>query len=526
MQASAHRNVEQNWAAFKNAIQTTVEKNIPSRMTSCRYNLPWITPAIRRLCRKKQRYYKIAKRTKKEKHWQRFKECKIETRNALRKAHNDYVNNILNEGLAKNDNKKFWKYIKARKQDSMGISPLKHQGSLHTDNKTKAELLSNQFKSVFTPQTVNESAQMEGTPYPNIPPLHITQPGVQKLMESLKTNKASGPDNLPALILKELAPQLSQCLTEIFRQSLTSGKLPKDWKDAHIAPIFKKGNRHLAENYRPVSLTSICAKMMEHILCHHIRSHFDHHQILNQCQHGFRARHSCESQLITTMQDLLQNVEQKRQVDLLVLDLAKAFDKVPHRQVLQKVEHYGIRGNILAWLSDFLMDRTQSVVVDGEFSAPVPVTSGVPQGTVLGPVLFLAHINDLPSCVKSPTRLFADDCILYRPILSEDDHTILQQDLDNLANWASRWGMKFNATKCETMRVGTIKSNRIYSLDNHPLREVEHTKYLGVTISNDLSWSRHINNISAKGNSKLGFLWRNLSHCHSNIKKQAYVSLV
>ena len=520
------RSVEENWLKFKNVLQGLVDKYIPSRMTSCRHHLPWITPTIRRLCRKKCRLYNLARKSGKDKHWSNYKECKQQVRNALRNAHDDYINRILSEGLAQNDSKKFWKYIKAKKQDSLGVSPIKQNGTLHSDNKTKAELLSNQFKSVFTPKSNNNLPSMNGAPYPTIAPLNITEPGVKKLLQNIKVNKASGPDNLPARILKELAPNISGCLTQIFRQSLSTGTLPKDWKVAQIAPIFKKGNRHLPENYRPVSLTSLCAKIMEHILCHHIRNHLDKYKILTKCQHGFRAYHSCESQLITSTQDLLMSIENKIQTDVLVLDLAKAFDKVPHDMVLHKASHYGLRGEILLWLKDFLIGRSQSVVVDGIHSTSVEVTSGVPQGTVLGPTLFLIHINDLPESVSSTTRLFADDCILYRQIVSDNDHVVLQEDLNKLSSWASRWGMKFNATKCEAMSVGPLRTSYTYKLEGYALNVVNFTKYLGITIADDLSWSQHVNNITAKANSKIGLLWRNLKNCPRKIKEQAYFSLV
>ena len=210
-------------------------------------------------------------------------------------------------------------------------------------------------------------------------------------------------------------------------------------------PFFKKGNRHLAENYRPVSLTSVPCKILEHIICSHVRDHLDRHNILSTLQHGFRERHSCESQLLTTLQDLLSLHDRGVQVDLVVLDFAKAFDTVPHE--LGKLKYYGIDSNINQWVRTFLTNRSQEVMVDGSRSDRAAVASGVPQGTVLGPLLFLLHINDLPREILSSVRLFADDCLLYRAISSREGAEILQHDLNSLYAWGQCWGMFFNVKK-------------------------------------------------------------------------------
>jgi len=185
----------------------------------------------------------------------------------------------------------------------------------------------------------------------------------------------------------------------------------------------------------------------------------------------------------------------------------------------------GISGNINNWLRDFLTNRTMKVVVDGEASESVGVDSGVPQGTVLGPLAFLCHINDLLDCVKSTVRLFADDCLLYRRIRSRQDHLKLQEDLRALEEWAATWGMRFNAKKCYIMSINN-KTNNFYQLDNHILQQVDENPYLGVTFTENLKFSNHINKISGKASSTLGFLRRNLKHCPLQCRKTAYLSLV
>ena len=198
-----------------------------------------------------------------------------------------------------------------------------------------------------------------------------------------------------------------------------------------------------------MSLTSVCCKVLEHIIHSSIMRFFDQHNILSDMQHGFRKSRSCESQLILIIQDLAKGIDDNTQIDAVLLDFSKAFHKVPHKRLASKLHHYGIRGRTLSWIESFLANRTQRVAVEGVMSDSAPVTSGVPQGTVLGPLLFLVYINDLPAQVKSEARLFADDCLLYRKICSPDDRAALQRDLDSLQRWERDWLMAFNPDKCE-----------------------------------------------------------------------------
>ena len=197
------------------------------------------------------------------------------------------------------------------------------------------------------------------------------------------------------------------------------------------------------------------------------------------------------------------------------MDFAKAFDKVPHIRLLYKLQYYGIRGSSHKWIASWLSESYQKVVLDGQASDPVPVLSGVPQGSVLGPILFLIFINDLPDNIRSSVRLFADDCVLYRNINSLTDCQILQEDLISLAQWETDWQMKFNVAKCHSMRVTRhLPSNQIhfsYSLHQQTLEQARSAKYLGLTITDDLEWGQHISEISCKATKTLGFLRRNLA---------------
>jgi len=289
------------------------------------------------------------------------------------------------------------------------------------------------------------------------------------LLSQIDPHKAGGPDNIPARVLKELAYQLTPMLTQ---QSLNTGNIPQQWKSAFVTPIFKKGKKYDPSNYHPVSLTSIVCKTFEHILVSHIMKHLETNNILCNNQYGFRARHSCESQLLLTVDDFACALNNRLQVDIGILDFSKAFDKVPHTRLVMKLEYYGIRGKPLQWITSFLTNRTQQVVIDGSYSSPCEVNSGVPQGTVLGPTLFLIYINDLITNIKSNVCLFADDCLIYRTINSPTDHQILQQDLNTLSSWATIWQMRFNIEKCCILQLSKHhhKSTFTYHICNKATR--------------------------------------------------------
>ena len=218
-------------------------------------------------------------------------------------------------------------------------------------------------------------------------------------------------------------------------------------------PIFKKGSRTDPANYRPVALTSILCKTMEHIIASQLHTHLDRHGYICDNQHGFRRCRSCETQLFSTTQDFINAIEEGNRIDAIVLDFSKAFDKVDHERLLVKVQHCGVSGNLLSWVESWLVGRKQRVVVDGAESEECDVASGVPQGSVLGPLFFIIFINDITHGLHSNIRLFADDALLYQTINDEDDCLKLQEDIDSLVAWADRWCMEFNAKKCNTIHI-------------------------------------------------------------------------
>ena len=258
-------------------------------------------------------------------------------------------------------------------------------------------------------------------------------------------------------------------------------------------------------------------------------AYFDKHNILQDNQHGFRKRCSCETQLIVTIQEIASRLSKGNQVDIILLDFAKAPDKVPYSRLLYKLDFYGIRNQTSAWIQAFLENRKQEVVLDGSHSDQSDVLSGVPQGTVLGPLLFLAYINDLPETLRtSDCRLLADDSLLYHVVNKAIDCKLLQQDLTALEQWEATWQMSFSSSKSTVIRVCTgkgMKYQSTYALHGQALEVVDGSKYFGVTLT-DLSWSKHVSDTAGKAHRSQGFLRRNFKHCSRQVKSATYTTVV
>ena len=544
--------VEQLWTDFTTTLDKLVQECIPAKLIRGKSSLPWITQEIKRLIRKRDSLYRKFKRSGDSDIKTKFQTLRQQIKKKIKDSYQAYLENLLglNDEDSKCDSKKLFSFLKNSRCDQQGTPPLKQDNILYSDTKTKANLFNQQFNSVFTPKeplslsrlasmrvqdlkkagglpsdTTPDSLQDSAT---NMPEINISENGLMKLLQNLKPGKAAGPDKLKPLLLRELREEIAPIIQIIFDRSLKTGKLPADWMKANVMPVFKKGDKSLAANYRPISLTCILCKVLEHILASNIVKHLDGQGILYDLQHGFREKRSCETQLIMLIEDLARNASVGKQTDIILLDFSKAFDKVNHSKLLWKLHQYGIRGHVLNWVRAFLGSRSQRVVIEGEESESIPVTSGVPQGSVLGPILFLIYINDLPDEVCSQVRLFADDTALYLTMESEDSGSTLQSDLDILSMWETRWDMEFNLSKCQVVHVAGSKRpvKRDYILHGQVLESVTCAKYLGVDISCSLTWNSHIDRITGSANRTLGFVRRNIKTRMSKVRETAYNTLV
>ena len=345
----------------------------------------------------------------------------------------------------------------------------------------------------------------------------ITEEEVNKLLKDLQVNKSAGPDQINPRVLYECADVLSKPLTVLFNKSLTSGIVPKDWKMAHICPIHKKDEKHMASNYRPVSLTSVVSKVMERVVKERIMNYLYSNNKLSDCQYGFVEGRNTVTNLLHATDAWTESVDRGENVDVLLLDFKKAFDSVPHKRLLEKCRGIGLSDQCIVWLSDFLKERWQKVKVGSCLSSAKEVRSGVPQGSVVGPVLFVIFINDLPDGIKGKITMFADDVKLFRIIRSIHDCQELQSDLDKLYDWSVKWQLHFNPKKCQVLRIGNPPPYNYSIVDVTSgkkvlLKSEMSARDLGVTHSADLKHERHVKEIVAKATKVCFTIKRTIGH--------------
>ena len=292
----------------------------------------------------------------------------------VKKQHDLYVNNLVGDIKAYPTD--FYRYINGQKKDTQGIPPLKRRNGngVAESELEQADEFNGQFTDVFNK---NEQVPLPKSSPPFMNDIIVSAVGVTKLLKGLNPSKALGPDELHPRVLKELASELGPVFSHLFQQSIDTGEIPKEWTLANICPLFKKGDRSLACNYRPVSLTCVLCKLLEHIVCSNIMAHLDEHKLLSDKQHAFRKRHSCETQLITVINDWAKILDNGGQVDTFILDFEKAFNTPPHELLKCKLYGYAIGGKTLKWIHSFLCFRQQRVVVNGIKSNWASVLLGV-----------------------------------------------------------------------------------------------------------------------------------------------------
>ena len=408
------------------------------------------------------------------------------------------------------------------------------QGFTAHANKDKAEVLNKFFTSVFTQENLSEiPSYSTAATVPPLDAVNITPNIVYEKLININPAKSPGVEGWPPLVLKETAEEICIPLSILFTKSLDSGLLPQDWKSAHVTPIFKKGNRHLPNNYRPISLTSSVVRLLESIIKDVIYDHLNSNQLLCENQHGFVPGRSCTTQLLTAIDYWTKAIdywtkalEQRIPVDVVYLDFKKAFDSVPHTRLLTKLQAYGIGGKLYNWLSNYFIGRKQKVVLNDESSSWTSVISGVPQGSILGPLLFNIFVNDLPSVVQSPLVLFADDAKLYRAIKSDDDYSKLQQDLDNLCQWSREWQLCFNVDKCKVLHIGFNQQYRRYKLGEDFINTSDVERDLGILIDSKLTFHEHCSTTAAKANKLLGMIRRSFEYVNTDMILRLYKTLI
>lgn len=500
-----------SWTKFKDILQNAQEQCVPKKRRRIGNKPLWMNQNIMRTIRKKRRLWRTYTDTRDYQQYQAYKKIEQEVQNAVKRAKRKLERKLAKN--AKKSPKPFYSYLNSKTSNRQTVGPLKEGEQTVDDNQKMATLLNMFFSSVFTKEDTSYMPNPEKTYFGDIPLSDITieEDKIQSKIRNLNPSSAGGPDKNGPRLLIEVCDEISYPLALIFTKSLVERCVPSDWKKANVTPIFKKGSKSEVGNYRPVSLTSVICKIMESLIKDAIMQHIALNNIIAPTQHGFMPNKSCLTNLLEYLETLTKLVDEGHSADVVYLDFAKAFDKVPHQRLLLKLEAAGITGNLLGWIQDWLSNRMQRVVLNGKCSEWAEVISGVPQGSVLGPALFILYINDIDGVTTVATVIskFADDTKLICKVNVEEDSIKLQTEINNLYDWSMEWQMLFNSSKCKVMHFGRKNPQVYYTMNGHApagtvLDIVNVEKDLGVIIHTSLKPSKQCAVAAKKANMVLG----------------------
>ena len=436
---------------------------------------------------------------------------------ALQRSHLD--EEIMDEAAAvasiKLNYKYFFKYVQKKGQVRTAIGPLMVGDRLTSDPEEICEELREQYESVFSIPIDTEDTSGTIERDVNIKVMDdiiITEEDLIEAVKEVRANSSPGHDGIPAILLKKTMLQIATPLCMLWNESLRHGEIPRICKIGKITPIYKGGDKRRRKNYRPVSLTSHIIKLVERVIAKRIVHHLESENLYNDGQHGFRRGRSCLTQLVQHYQSILEWLSQGKDVDVMYLDFSKAFDKVDHNILLKKLKSIGISDQLCVWISSFLKDRKQFVAVEGAISSESSVISGVPQGTVLGPLLFLIFIADINSGLLSSTATsFADDTRVLKPVGNVLDCGALQEDLGRVYDWAVSNNMCFNGDKFELLRY-TVNGEPIpfqyVTSEGTAIEAKNEVTDLGVIMSCSANFKIHVDHIIKKAKERLSWIFR------------------
>ena len=525
-------NVQTCWGLFRDFILELQLKYIPCVPLRVNSKPLWMGKAAKEAHKNKSRAWKKYWYCRTKSNFENYKSA----RNKLKTVMKD-TRVLFEEKVAVEINerpKSFWSYVRRKTKDTSQVQKVRRpNGELTQSNEETACCLNTYFATVFTADSNEALPVFPKRSVDVLDSVEFEEEAILDILKNLKVDKAPGPDGIQPRVLSELKSGLVTPLRLIFEKSLEEKYVPKDWKEATIVPIFKKGRKDSPDNYRPVSLTSAVCKIMEKVIRDAIMAHLVSMNLLSGEQYGFVPGRSTTLQLLVCMEEWTTQIENGMDVDVIYTDYSKAFDSVSHSKLLHKLDGLGIGQTVLGWLKDFLSGRQQRVRVGESFSHWVEVKSGVPQGSVLGPALFLAFINDLPENITGGNiKLFADDAKIYRSTNSEDDSKVLQHDLDSLVNWSSKWSLNLNPSKCKVLHASKNprESHQQYSIDTGnqviQLEKCAFEKDLGVFVDEKLSFETHIGNVVKTANRVTGIIRRQFKYIGHEVFVNLYKSLV
>ena len=481
---------------------------------------------IRRCIAEKKKAWKKWKESKKMKDEQDYKKKVAETKKKIRKKKNSHERKVAE--CRKTNPKMFYSFVNRVKKVRSKIGPLRNdEGEIVSDYMEMSNVLNKQYASVFT-SSEDALPELESTANGNeIKDVEISIDIVKRVIDQLKEQSASGPDEIPPRVMKELRNEIAIPLSILFRHSIKTGQIPDEWRDAVVTPIFKKGKKCDPANYRPVSLTCVSCKMLERIVKEALTKHVEENNLIDNAQHGFRAKRSPMTNLVEFNNVTTKWLDEGKAYDVLYLDFAKAFDKVPHKRLLLKLEAMGVKDELLKWIGDWLKGRRQRVKVESTLSEWIEVLSSVVQGSVLGGTLFDIFINDIVKCVLDAlVLLFADDTKVAQQVRNEEDRNRMQENIDRLHQWAETWGMSFNASKCKILHVGHNNPKFKYTMNGAEIGESSEEKDLGVWMEATMKPGKQCAVAARSANFTLGQIQRSFHYRNKKTLVPLYKTFV
>ena len=517
-------NIEFIWSTIRSLIFEAISLYVPKIHLKRRNGPKWLNSDIRhhrnclRTMRRRSKFHPTPHRNHK------IMSSEISLRSKITQAKALYESKLI-ESFKTNHSQAIYHYIRAFTDQNVIPSIVTHGEMCAVSDYHKACLFNQYFHSVFTKSSFQLPPISDlPTPLTNFSEIVISELDVYNALSSLDTTKASGCDGISAKLLKHCAIALYQPLHHLFSLSLSQHYIPLEWRTHLIRPIFKSGDKHDAKNYRPISLLCVVSKVLERLVFDQMIDFVK--SSVSTTQFGFLKGHSSLQQLLIFWNSVINSY----QTDVVYLDFRKAFDSVAHNELLHKLWHFGICGNLWMWFKAYLSDRCQYVSVGHSASGVLPVISGVPQGSILGPLLFLIYINDLPDKLSlSKLLLFADDAKCFMSISSRADCLSLQVDLSSLVDWSSTWKLTFNEKKCSVVHFTRGQSSVIlsYSINDTIISSVGSQKDLGVILSADMQWRSHYLFIIARAYKMLGLIRRVFSSVRDVYPKRClYLSLI
>ena len=521
---TSSNDINRVYSTFIDLLLQSINKFVPKRRSKGK--APTLPKEVKKILKEKKTVYKAMKSNPSLK--ERYKVLDKAYRSSMLNFRMRHEEKIMKSG----DKKLFYSYVKKQLKDSPQLPPLLDQnGNILLDPEEKASYFNSVFCRTFSKDDDPNLPRLEefNFPFDKMPEIVITPEDVTAAITKLKNTVSRTPESIPSMFFKKTSKSLAVPLSILFNLSLRAERVPDTWREAIVVPIFKKGRKNDPSNYRPVSLTSVLCRLLESILHKKITLHLLQNSLLSSVQHGFLSGRSTATQQLSFMNELTKLHKNKTDCDAIYLDFSKAFDKISHHKLIHVLRHYKINRMVINWIQSFLNQRSQRTIVGTEFSAPGKITSGVPQGSVLGPLFFLLYVESLLRSIKNSCSgvfvyAFADDVKLLGSNPSGLHHA-----LKIVEAWSKNWNLSIQPKKSEHISFYNLRNNNYpptFFISNVQIPQVENVKDLGLIINNKLKWEPYISKITSRAHNISYNILRSFINTDPNFYLQLYKSHV